>query len=112
MTKEATKAPAKKAEAKEKIVRDTKNGITRPGEGTITGRVWGIADAISATANEDGSKSPAMRAPVLNAAVAEKINESTAATQYGKWRKFHGLVGSGRPAKAKEDKAAPAAAAA
>ncbi len=106
-TKAKTKATgADKAAEKEKVVRETKNGVTRPGDGTITGRIWAIADEISAAANEDGTKAPAMRAPVLNAAVKEKINESTAATQYGKWRKFHGLVGSGRPAKAKVEKAA------
>ncbi len=94
------KTEDKKGKAKkEAVVKDTKNGVTRPGAGTKTGRVWDIADKISAKTNE-----PAMRKPVLDEAVKQEINESTAATQYGKWRKYHGLVGTGRPAK--ETKAA------
>ncbi len=96
--KETKKETAPKKEAAPK---DIKNGVTRPGAGTKTGRVWEIADKISADTN-----APAMRKPVLDEAVKQEINESTAATQYGKWRKYHGLVGTGRAAKTEE--AAPA----
>lgn len=85
----ATKAPKKEA-SKEKAPRDEQNGIVRPKEGTKTGRVWEIADAISKK-----QKSPALRAPVLEEAKSEGINPATAATQYGRWRKYNGLEGRG-----------------
>jgi hypothetical protein len=73
----------------------TQNDVTRPKDGTTTGRVWAIADEISA---KNGS--PADRKSVIDQVVAEGINASTGATQYGKWRKFHGLVGDAAPGKA------------
>jgi len=74
--------PAEEAKP-EKI---TANGVTRPKDGSITGRVWKIADEISAA-----TKAPAERKDVMDACKAENINGATAATQYGKWRKFNGL---------------------
>jgi hypothetical protein len=62
------------------------NGVTRPKDGTSTGRVWQIADGLSAAAGK-----PATRGDVMVAAKAEGLNEATIATQYGRWRKFHGL---------------------
>lgn len=99
-----TDAPAK-AEAAVKV---QQNGVTRPKEGTTTGRVWEISDEISSTKGE-----PADRKTVIEKVVAEGINASTGATQYGKWRKFHGLVGEASPGRAKaETPAAPEAPAA
>lgn len=68
------------------------NGITKPKEGTKTGQVWSISDAISAKLGE-----PAPRKEVLDACEKAGINPATAATQYGKWRVFHGLVGERAP---------------
>jgi hypothetical protein len=84
-------APVKEAKA-EKIVQ---NGITRPKVGTKTGRVFEIADAISEEAG-----APAKRKAVIDTALAEDINAATAATQYGRWRKFNGLKGTDTPADA------------
>lgn len=78
-----TEAPAAEAPA---AVKDTKNGVTRPKKGTQTGRVWDIADEKSAAAGE-----PAKRKDVIEAFVALGGNKSTGATQYGRWRKYHGL---------------------
>lgn len=76
------------------------NGVVRPNAGTATAKVWEISDAMSAKLN-----APAPRKDVLAQTTADGINAATAATQYGKWRKFNGL--------AKEVKvAAPAAEAA
>lgn len=81
---------AAQAETKpEKEPKIQQNGVTRPKAGTKTARIWEIADAKSAEAGK-----PAKRKEVLDAAVAEEINVATAATQYGRWRKFHGLKGS------------------
>ncbi len=79
--------------------KDTKNDVTRPKAGTATGRVWEISDDQSSKAGE-----PAKRKDVIAAFVTEGGNPSTAATQYGRWRKYNGL---GRDSKAA---AAPAAA--
>lgn len=73
-----------------KAPKDEKNGITRPKADTATGRVWAIADAQSAKLQK-----PAGRKAVIDECVAEKINSATAATQYGRWRKYHGLEGRG-----------------
>lgn len=81
---EETKAQAAKPE------KDTANGITRPKPGTKTCRVWEIADAQSANLG-----APAPRKGVLEECVAEDLNSATAATQYGRWRKYHGLEGRG-----------------
>lgn len=80
-----------------KVEQPKQNDVTRPKDGTKTGRVWEIADAMSNDAGE-----PAKRKPVLDAAIAEDINPATAATQYGRWRKFHGLEGTGREEKVVE----------
>jgi hypothetical protein len=75
-----------KAPKAEKPARIQQNGVTRPNQGTNTGAVWEIADALS----KDSGK-PATRKDVLDKAVDKGINVSTAATQYGQWRKFNGL---------------------
>lgn len=87
---ENTAVASEKEVAAEKavVVKDTKNGVTRPGQGTATGRVWEICDTIQAGATPEN---PITRARVIKAAEAEDINVSTAATQYGRWRKYNGL---------------------
>lgn len=92
---EAAPAPAK--------VKDEKNGVTRPGADSSTGKVWAIADAESAKAGK-----PAERKPVLEAAKAAGINEATAATQYGRWCKYHGIVKTPAEPKPKKEKKAKA----
>jgi hypothetical protein len=81
-------AEESKVEKAEKVVA---NGITRPNPNTKTGRVFEIADEISAAAGE-----PAKRGEVLKVCDEEGINKATAATQYGRWRKFNGLEGRAR----------------
>lgn len=97
--KNETKSADAKATKAETPKQPQQNGVTRPKDGTTTGRVWTIADEISAK-----NKEPATRKEVIEACQAEDINPSTAATQYGKWRKFHGLEGEKAPGR----KAAPA----
>ena len=70
----------------EKPAKVEQNGVTRPKEGTKTGKVWEFADELSAAIN-----APAKRADVLAKANAAGINPATTTTQYGRWRKFHGL---------------------
>lgn len=83
--------PAAKQE-KPKRERIVQNDVARPGPGTATGRVWEICDQLSKKAGQ-----PAARGDVMKAGEKEDLNPATIATQYGRWRKFHGL---GRYAKA------------
>lgn len=101
----AKKKEATEAQVENTVVKVSQNGVTRPKEGTTTGRVWQIADEQSAKKGE-----PADRKSVIEQVVAEGINASTGATQYGKWRKFHGLVGEASPGRAAKPaaEAAPA----
>ncbi|MEE9387592.1 MAG: hypothetical protein V3U96_03215 [Paracoccaceae bacterium] len=57
--------------------------IIRPSKGTITARVWGIADQLS---SELGQR--AERRDVVRHAVASDINSGTANTSYGHWKRF------------------------
>lgn len=85
------KAEEKTAEPKVERERNEKaNGVVRPAPDTKTGKVWSIADEMT---KEQGT--PAKRKDVLNECDAHGIAASTAATQYGRWRKFNGLEGRG-----------------
>ena len=85
------KAEEKAAEPKVERERNEKaNGVVRPAPDTKTGKVWSIADEMT---KEQGT--PAKRKDVLNECDAHGIAASTAATQYGRWRKFNGLEGRG-----------------
>lgn len=85
------KAAKKAAEPKVERERNEKvNGVVRPAPDTKTGKVWSIADEMT---KEQGT--PAKRKDVLNECDAHGIAASTAATQYGRWRKFNGLEGRG-----------------
>lgn len=73
--------------AREKAIRESKPVSTvsevpsRPKLGTATGRVWEIADSLSKTVSDKR----ALKDAVVNAAVQEGINPSTAGVQFGKW---------------------------
>lgn len=97
-----TTAPAPAAK-----VKDEKNGVTRPSADTSTGKVWAISDKLSAEAGK-----PAARKDVLAAAEAQGINVTTAATQYGRWCKYHGIVKAPAEPKPKKEKKASEGAAA
>lgn len=62
-------------------------GRAVPRAGTLTGRVWEIADAITRR-----QQRPARRSEVLAEYEAEGGNAATGATQYARWRKLHGKV--------------------
>lgn len=83
---------------KEVVKKDIKNGVTRPKADTTTGKVWDIADRLKT------------RAEVLAECKKRKINDATATTQFGKWRKYNGLEGrskkAAKPAKKVAKKAA------
>lgn len=80
-----TKPAAKRAD------RVTQNNITRPGETTLCGRIWAVADKISA----DQNGQPATIAQVREHAdlQAGDVSIATIKTQYARWRQFHGIKG-------------------
>ncbi|WP_217482584.1 hypothetical protein [Sphingomonas sp. CL5.1] len=75
-----------------KIEREKRNGVTKPAEGTITGRLWAIIDEIT---RDKGA--PATRKEILERGEVEGFNMAMTASLYAHWRKFHGLVGTAAP---------------
>ncbi|WP_217468729.1 hypothetical protein, partial [Staphylococcus aureus] len=75
-----------KPEKAPKPAKDEQNGVSRPSSGA-TRRVWEIADEISGKTGE-----PATRAAVTEVAEKEGLVLGTIHTQYGRWRKYNGLV--------------------
>lgn len=70
------------ADSDERSRADTRSlQYPRPGAGTITGKVWEIADRIH---RQTGAVS---RDAVIKACMEEGINFNTANTQYSHWRK-------------------------
>lgn len=100
----AKKVAAPKAEKAPKVERAQSNGITKPKDGSTTGRIWDIADSIS---KKKGS--PATRAEVLEQTGKEEINEATVATQYQRWRTYFGVKAAPKAAKAAPAPKAPKA---
>lgn len=84
-----TAKPAAKASKPEKepVTYQKQNGQTRP-KGGKTLVPWEVADKLSA---KQGS--PAKRADVLARCAELGVAGGTAASQYGRWRRFHGISG-------------------
>lgn len=63
------------------------NGIKRPDTGTVTGKLWDIADEESKKLGQ-----PAPRKAVVDRYMAEQAgaNVATANTQYARWVAYHG----------------------
>lgn len=87
----ATEAAAEKPAKAERPKLEQKNGVSQPAEGSKTRRVWDIASAISAE-----KQRPALRAEVMEVALAEGLNRGTVATQYGKWCTFYNVTSDAR----------------
>ncbi len=64
------------------------NGITRPGDNTLCGKIWNTADAISAATH-----GICAIAALKEHADMKAVNDHTIKTQYAKWRAFNGVVG-------------------
>jgi hypothetical protein len=88
--------PAKPARAD----RQQKNGVTRPASGTATGKIWDLADKLSA----DAEGQPVPIATLRAHADLRQTNENTLKTQYARWRNYHGIKGRvGQPVKSAEE---------
>lgn len=88
----APKQKKAKKEPKPKVVREERNGVTRPA-GALTGRVWDKADEISARLGR-----PALRDEVMAELEAEGMSRGTIATQYARWCTFYGVTKEQRSA--------------
>jgi len=102
---EAEKAAKIKAKedakaAKEANRQPEQNGVRRPGPDGLCGRVWGLADKLSADLGQ-----PVPVADLLKAGEADGLNPANIRTEYARWKKFHGLAGR----IVKPETAAPAA---
>lgn len=82
----AAKEAAKAAKAAQKQV--VQNDVTRPKEASSCGKIWAIADQLSAK-----HKAPVTIKQLEEIALAEGFNPATIKTQYARWRKFHGVTG-------------------
>ena len=91
--KAAEKAAKEQAKLDAKAAREAnrqpeQNGIRRPGPDGLCGRVWGLADELSASLGQ-----PVPIANLLEAGEAQGLNPSNIRTEYARWKKFHGLTG-------------------
>lgn len=91
--KEAAKAAKEQAKLDAKAEKDStrqpeQNGVRRPGPDGKCGRVWALADELSA---QLGQAVPI--ANLLEAANAEGLTASNVRCEYARWKKFHGLSG-------------------
>ena len=86
----AAKAQAKldaKA-AKEAERQPEQNGVRRPGPDGLCGKVWGLADSLSAEMSQ-----AVPIANLLKAGEEQGMNVNNIRTEYARWKKFHGLSG-------------------
>ena len=93
--KAAERAAKAEADAKAKAEREAKKGakitqndVTRPAADTKCGKLWDLADSLSATKG-----SPVSLKELGDAAAADNHSKATLSTQYGRWRKFYGISG-------------------
>jgi hypothetical protein len=73
---------------KEASKQPSQNDVRRPRPDSITGKVWALADELSASMGQ-----PVPIANLSKACSDAGINDSTIRTQYALWRKFHGITG-------------------
>ena len=98
---EATTGETK--EATPKVEREKRNNVTKPAAGTVTGRVWEVADEVSRAQGR-----PALRGEVMAILDAEGVSKGTIATQYGKWCTYYGVDKATRAAVREAEKPAKA----
>lgn len=86
----AAKAEAKAAAqaAKEANRMPENNGVRRPKPDTLCGRVWTLADTLSAQLNQ-----AVPIAMLLEHSAAQGLVEGNVKTEYARWRKFNGITG-------------------
>jgi hypothetical protein len=88
----AAAKPAKPA----KVAQPSQNGVTRPRPEGSCGKVWALADAISARIGQ-----PVPIAMLSKETALAGLNDATTRTQYARWKTFNGVFGAvAKPAEA------------
>lgn len=65
-----------------------KNGVTRPADNNLCGKIWAVADAISLEIHGVCSIALLKVSPAL-----QGVNLHTVKTQYARWRRFNDVTG-------------------
>ena len=104
---EKAKQAAEAGATKVRVVQPSQNGVTRPRPDGECGKVWALADTISARIGQ-----PTPISMLLAEATPAGLNEATTKTQYARWKTFNGVFGQvPKPAVAPVVAAEPVAAA-
>ncbi len=85
----AAEEKAKNAETKVKVAQPSQNGVTRPRPEGACGKVWALADSISARIGQ-----PVTIAMLSKETSAAGLNDATTRTQYARWKTFNGVFGA------------------
>lgn len=72
--------------AKNNSPKPVSTGSKRPAEGSVTGRCWALADCLLGDSDLSAVDLKALRASLVEAAVAQGIDPSTASTQFSRWK--------------------------
>lgn len=101
------KPEAKKIEAKAQATapaptKDQRNGITRPGAGTLCAKVWAALDKLHATSEDTTFDA-------VRALAGKDMADATIRTQRQRWNEYHGVTRDTKKAvrRAAAAKAAP-----
>lgn len=82
-----TETAAEATPAVVKVKQEERNGVVHPKAGTSCGKVWEVADQLTVKLGH-----VAERKDVMEVVTQHGINPATCATQYARWRKFHGYA--------------------
>lgn len=82
------KAAEPKVAANPRASRVKLNDVTRPADGTVTGKIWALADELS-----KASGTVATIAAIKGHVTMAGVNDHTIKTQYARWRAFNGVKG-------------------
>lgn len=88
LKEEAAAQKAAEKAAKAKPQQPQNNGVTRPRPETACGKVWALADSLSAQL-----KQPVPISILAKATAAVNLNDATTRTQYARWKTYNGVTG-------------------
>jgi hypothetical protein len=83
------KAKAEAKASKAKVKQPNQNGVTRPTPDGSCGKVWALADSMSAHL-----KQPVPISTLIVETRKHNLNDATTRTQYARWKVYNGVVGA------------------
>lgn len=84
-----TAAPQAGQPATQRPAKQVQNNVTRPGADTVTGKIWNLADKLSA----ENKGNPVPIATLRAHPEMREVNDNTLKTQFARWRSYHGIKG-------------------